>query len=46
VVLLAGKGHESEQSLADRTIPFDDTAVALSTLSEMGYRNQKNARYE
>jgi UDP-N-acetylmuramoyl-L-alanyl-D-glutamate--2,6-diaminopimelate ligase len=37
VVLIAGKGHEKEQILADYTIPFDDAQVALSTLSEFGY---------
>ncbi len=38
VVLLAGKGHEREQILADRTIPFDDSEIALAALRDLGYR--------
>jgi UDP-N-acetylmuramoyl-L-alanyl-D-glutamate--2,6-diaminopimelate ligase len=37
VVLLAGKGHEKEQTLAGRTIPFDDAQIALSVLHNLGY---------
>ena len=37
VVLLAGKGHEKEQVLRERTILFDDAAVALSALRGLGY---------
>ncbi len=37
VVLIAGKGHEREQILAGRTIPFDDAEVAFSMLRELGY---------
>jgi UDP-N-acetylmuramoyl-L-alanyl-D-glutamate--2,6-diaminopimelate ligase len=37
VVLLAGKGHEKEQILAGRTIPFDDTEAARAALKELGF---------
>jgi UDP-N-acetylmuramoyl-L-alanyl-D-glutamate--2,6-diaminopimelate ligase len=34
IVLIAGKGHEKEQILADRTIPFDDAEVARTALKQ------------
>ena len=36
VVVIAGKGHETGQEFADRTIPFDDRVVARELLVEMG----------
>ncbi|HTW62517.1 MAG TPA: UDP-N-acetylmuramoyl-L-alanyl-D-glutamate--2,6-diaminopimelate ligase [Terracidiphilus sp.] len=42
VVLLAGKGHEKEQVLAGRTIPFDDAEVARATLAELGFRGSSS----
>ena len=37
IVILAGKGHETYQVLKDKTIPFDDRAVAREVLQSYGY---------
>lgn len=36
VVLLAGKGHEDTQTLAGRTVRFDDREAALAALKDSG----------
>ncbi|MGO9257342.1 MAG: UDP-N-acetylmuramoyl-L-alanyl-D-glutamate--2,6-diaminopimelate ligase [Bryobacteraceae bacterium] len=38
IVILAGKGHETYQVLKDKTIAFDDRAVAREVLRGYGYR--------
>jgi UDP-N-acetylmuramoyl-L-alanyl-D-glutamate--2,6-diaminopimelate ligase len=37
VVVIAGKGHEAVQQLADRTIAFDDRQVARDELARLGW---------
>jgi UDP-N-acetylmuramoyl-L-alanyl-D-glutamate--2,6-diaminopimelate ligase len=37
IVLLAGKGHENYQILADRTLEFDDREVARRALRDRGF---------
>ncbi len=41
IVILAGKGHEPYQVLKERTIAFDDRAVAREVLKSYGYHKDK-----
>jgi UDP-N-acetylmuramoyl-L-alanyl-D-glutamate--2,6-diaminopimelate ligase len=36
VIVIAGKGHETGQEFADRTIPFDDRVVVADALTRQG----------
>ena len=38
VVLIAGKGHETTQTIGDRVLPFDDRQVARAELAELAVR--------
>jgi UDP-N-acetylmuramoyl-L-alanyl-D-glutamate--2,6-diaminopimelate ligase len=42
IVLIAGKGHEKTQEFADKTIPFDDVAVAASALEQRPVEMQES----
>jgi UDP-N-acetylmuramoyl-L-alanyl-D-glutamate--2,6-diaminopimelate ligase len=39
VVVIAGKGHETTQTLAGEVIPFDDVEVAREVLRQRGWTN-------
>lgn len=39
-VVIAGKGHETGQQVADRTLPFDDRAVAAEVLDKLAAGQQ------
>ena len=43
VVILAGKGHETTQTVGNRVFPFDDRRVAAEILSEMGWKETRHA---
>jgi UDP-N-acetylmuramoyl-L-alanyl-D-glutamate--2,6-diaminopimelate ligase len=42
IVLLAGKGHENYQILADRTFEFDDREMARRALRDRGFEGPRN----
>ncbi|HLK68206.1 MAG TPA: UDP-N-acetylmuramoyl-L-alanyl-D-glutamate--2,6-diaminopimelate ligase [Bryobacteraceae bacterium] len=43
IVILAGKGHETYQVLRDKTIAFDDRAVARDVLRGFGYQKPQKS---
>ncbi len=43
VVVLAGKGHETTQTIGTSVKPFDDRVVAVHMLAELGWDGTRRA---
>lgn len=44
MVVICGKGHETTQTLSDRTIHFDDREVVLASIEKVKYEQDYNRR--
>lgn len=40
VVVIAGKGHETTQTIGDTVFPFDDREVARQAVHRLGHRSE------
>ncbi|HET9667135.1 MAG TPA: hypothetical protein VFP09_10280, partial [Desertimonas sp.] len=46
IVIVAGKGHETTQTIGDAVIPLDDRQVARAVLADVAVRGHRNGTTE